>query len=373
MASSRIHDSAFPFQGVVVIARNSSFTYKGRAVDVKQVGRELGVHYVLEGSVRRAAIRLRITGQLIDAATGSHLWADRFDGEVTDIFELQDQVTERVVGAIAPAIEKAEIDRAKRKPTGSLDAYSLYLRGLAKFYEFSRHANDEALRLFKSAIDVDPDFATAHGRVALCYVSAKAFGWSSEPSDEIVEVKRFSQRAVALGKDDAMALSLSGWALAYGAGDLQSGSSLIDRALVMNSNLADSWHYGGRIKNWLGEREVALERFAHAVRLSPLDPLTAIAKAGTAHCYFYLGRYDEAMAWSALAFQDGANNQAVLRVKAASNALAGRTEEAHEAVALLRQVNPTLRISNLKEVLGPYRQEDLSQYQEAMRRAGLPE
>jgi len=361
------------FKALFVIARNSSFTYKGRAVDVKQVGRELGVRYVLEGSVRKAASRLRITGQLIDAATGSHLWADRFDGEVADIFELQDQVTERVVGAIAPAIEKAEIDRARRKPTDSLDAYSLYLQGLAKFYEFSRDANDEALRLFKSAIDVDPDFATAHGRVALCYVSAKAFGWSSEPSDEIVKVKRFSQRAVALGKDDAMALSLSGWALAYGAGDLQSGSSLIDRALVMNSNLADSWHYGGWIKNWLGEREIALERFAHAVRLSPLDPLTAIAKAGTAHCYFYLGRYDEAMAWSALAFEDGANNQAVLRIKAASNALAGRTEVAQEAVALLRQVNPTLRISNLKEVLGPYRQEDLSRYQEAMRLAGLPE
>ena len=159
------------FKALFVIARNSSFTYKGRAVDMKQVGRELGVRYVLEGSVRKAANRVRITGQLIDTATGAHLWADRFDGGLGDIFDLQDQVTESVVGAIAPAVEKAEIERAKRKPTESLDAYALYLRGLARFYQFAnRQANDEALRLFNSAIELDPDFASAYGRAAFCYV-----------------------------------------------------------------------------------------------------------------------------------------------------------------------------------------------------------
>ena len=159
------------FKVLFVIARNSSFTYKGKAVDVKQVGRELGVRYVLEGSVRKAANRVRITGQLVDTATGAHLWADRFDGGLGDIFDLQDQVTERVVGAIAPAVEKAEIERAKRKPTESLDAYTLYLRGLAKFYQFAgRQANEEALRLFNSAIELDPDFASAYGRAAFCYV-----------------------------------------------------------------------------------------------------------------------------------------------------------------------------------------------------------
>ena len=159
------------FKALFVIARNSSFTYKGRAVDVKQVGRELGVRYVLEGSVRKAANRVRITGQLVDTATGAHLWAERFDGGLGDIFDLQDQVTESVVGAIAPAVEKAEIERAKRKPTESLDAYALYLRGLARLYQFgNRQANDEALRLFNSAIELDPDFASAYGRAALCYV-----------------------------------------------------------------------------------------------------------------------------------------------------------------------------------------------------------
>ena len=199
------------FKALFVIARNSSFTYKGRAVDVKQVGRELGVRYVLEGSVRKAANRVRITGQLVDTATGAHLWADRFDGGLGDIFDLQDQVTESVVGAIAPAVEKAEIERAKRKPTESLDAYALYLRGLARFYQFAnRQANDEALRLFNSAIELDPDFASAYGRAASCYVIAKVNGWISDTANEIAEVTRLAQRAVELGKDDAIALAAGG-------------------------------------------------------------------------------------------------------------------------------------------------------------------
>src|SRR6202045_1151856 len=204
------------FKALFVIARNSSFTYKGRAVDVKQVGRELGVRYVLEGSVRKAANRVRITGQLVDTATGAHLWAERFDGGLGDIFDLQDQVTESVVGAIAPAVEKAEIERAKRKPTESLDAYTLYLRGLARLYQFgNRQANDEALRLFNSAIELDPDFAAAYGRAAFCYVIAKNNGWISDTANAIAEVKRLAQRGVGLGKDDAMALAAGGDALGF--------------------------------------------------------------------------------------------------------------------------------------------------------------
>src|SRR6202022_2986520 len=167
------------FKELFVIARNSSFVYKGRAVDVKQIGRELGVRYVLEGSVRKAAKRVRITGQLVDTATGAHLWADRFDGGLGDIFGLQDQVTESVVGAIAPAVEKAEIERAKRKPTESLDAYALYLRGVAGSYQFARQANAEALGFFNSAIELDPDFASAYGRAAACYGYARGNGWIS--------------------------------------------------------------------------------------------------------------------------------------------------------------------------------------------------
>ncbi len=362
------------FRQLFVIARNSSFTYKGRAVDVKQVGRELGVRYVLEGSVRKAANRVRITGQLVDTATGGHLWAERFDGGLGDIFDLQDQVTESVVGAIAPAVEKAEIERAKRKPTDSLDAYALYLRGLATFYQFaSRQVNDEALRLFNSAIELDPDFASAYGRAALCYAFAKGNGWFSDTANEIAEVTRLAQRAVELGKDDAFALAAGGYALAFVVRDLEVGAALIDRALGLNSNLAEAWFCGGWAKIWLGEPEPAIERFARAMRLSPLDPWVTRMRSGTAHAHFLLGRYDEAASWAAMALHDRPDWQTGLRIDAASNAMAGRPEQAHKAMARLRRLNPVLRVSTLKDLLGPWQREDLLRYEEGLRRAGLPE
>jgi TolB-like protein len=363
------------FRQLFVIARNSSFTYKGRAVDVKQVGRELGVRYVLEGSVRKAANQVRITGQLVDTATGAHLWAERFDGGLGDIFALQDQVTESVVGSIAPAVEKAEIERAKRKPTESLDAYALYLRGLAKFYQYgNRQANDEALRLFNSAIELDPDFASAYGRAATCNVAAKTNGWFSDTANEGAEVTRLARRAVELGKDDAFALAASGFALAYVVRDLGVGAALIDRALVLNSNLAGAWSFGGWVKIWLGEPEAAIERFARAMRLSPLDPFVPGMQAGTAYAHFFLGRYDEAASWAAMALQNNPDFQTGLRIEAASNAMAGRPEQAHKAAARLRQLNPSQRVSTLEDVRGPYRRaEDLSRYEEGLRQAGLPE
>ena len=363
------------FKALFVIARNSSFTYKDRTVDVKQVGRELGVRYVLEGSVRRAANRVRITGQLIDTATAAHLWADRFDGGLGDIFDLQDQVTESVVGAIAPAVEKAEIERAKRKPTASLDAYALYLRGLAKLYQFgNRQSNDEALRLFNGAIELDPDFASAYGRAAFCYVIAQINGWISDTATAIDEVTRLAQRAVELGRDDAIALAAGGNAFAFVVRDLAVGTGLIDRALVLNSNLAEAWNFGGWVKLWLGEPETAVERFARAMRLSPLDPWLMAMRAGTAYAHFFLGRDDEAASWAAMALQDNPDYVPGIRITAASNAMAGRTEQAHKAVARLRQLNPALRISSLKNVRGPYqRAEDISRYEEGLRKAGLPE
>src|SRR5712671_5663530 len=178
-----------------VIARDSSFAYKGRTADVKQVGRELGVRYVVEGGVRKAAQRVRITAQLIDASTGAHLWADHFDGGLEDIFDLQDQVTASVVGAIAPKLEQAEIERAKRKPTESLDAYDYFLRGMANFYQRSRKANDDALQLFYKAIEFDPDFATAYGMAAWCYAWRKISGWMTDPAQEVAEGARLAWRA----------------------------------------------------------------------------------------------------------------------------------------------------------------------------------
>ena len=180
------------FRQLFVIARNSSFVYKGRAVDVKQVSRDLGVRYVLEGSVRKAANRIRITAQLIDASTGTHLWAERFDGGLEDIFDLQDQVTARVVGEIAPKLEQAEIERAKRKPTESLDAYNYFLRGMASVNQWTRAANDEALRLFYKAIELDPEFASAYGMAAWCYIWRKLNGWVVDRAQETSEGARLA-------------------------------------------------------------------------------------------------------------------------------------------------------------------------------------
>ena len=341
---------------------------------MKQIGRELGVRYVLEGSVRKATNRVRITGQLVDTATGAHLWADRFDGGLGDIFDLQDKVTESVVGAIAPAVEKAEIERAKRKPTESLDAYAIYLRGLARLYQYgSRQANDEALRLFNSAIELDPDFASAYGRAAICYAFAKTNGWISITANELAEVKRLAQRAVELGKDDAIALAAAGWAFALVVRDLEVGAALIDRELVLNSNLAQAWNFGGWVKNWLVEPELAIERFARAMRLNPLDPSLVVMRSGTAYAHFHLDHYDEAASWAAMALQDNPDFQPGLRIAAACYAMAGRPEQTHEAIARLRQLNPVLRVSNVKDLVGHRRAEDLSRYEEGLRQAGLPE
>jgi len=245
----------------------------------------------------------------------------------------------------------------------------------ARFYQLaSRQANVEALRLFNSAIELDPDFASAYGRAASCYVAAKISGWITVTANEIAEVSRLAQRAVELGKDDAIALAAAGWALAHIVRDLELGAALIDRALVLNSNLVEAWHCGGWVKNWLGEPETAIQRFARGMRLSPLDPRVTGVRAGIAHAHFFLGHYDEAASWAAMALQDNPDYQPGLRIAAASNAMAARPEQAQKAVARLRQLYPALRVSTLKDMLGPYRRaEDLSRYEEGLRRAGLPE
>ena len=361
-----------------VIARNSSFTYKGRAVDVKQVGREMGVRYVLEGGVRKSADRVRITAQLIDASTGAHLWADRFDGSLEDIFELQDQVTASVVGAIAPRLEQAEVERAKRKPTESLDAYDYFLRGIASLHSWTKESNDEALRLFSKAIELDSDFASAYGMASWCYVRRKGSRWIIDRAQETAETARLARRAAELGWDDAVALAWGGFALAYVVHDVEVAAALIDRALQLNPNLAEAWHFSGWVKIYLGEPEVAIEHLAHAMRLSPLDPLTFVAQMAIAFAHFFAGRYDDASLWAekALALspprlREKAVYHPALLIAAASNALAGRLEEARNAAARSRQLNPTPHISNLKNQIPLRRPEDLARYTEGLRKAGL--
>src|SRR5262245_32890580 len=278
-----------------VIARNSSFTYKGRAVDVKQVGRELGVRYLLEGSVRKSANRIRIAGQLIDASSATHLWADRFEGAIEDVFDLQDRVTASVVGAISPRLQQAEIERVRRKPTESLDAYDLLLRGMGNFHKWTSEGNEEALRCYYKAIELDPDLSTAYAAAAMCFVRRKSFGWIIDREKEIAEARRLARRAVQSGKDDATVLYQAGFALALVANELDDGAALLDRALLINPNSAWGWFLGGYAKVFLGEPDRAIERFAQAIRLSPIDPALFLMQAGTAHANFLAGSYDGAL------------------------------------------------------------------------------
>lgn len=365
------------FRSLFVIARNSSFTYKGRAVDVKQVGRELGVRYVLEGSIRKAGNRLRITGQLIDASTGAHLWADRVDGSLEDVFYLQDEVATSVVGAIAPRVERAEIERVKRKPTESLDSYDYYLRGMASYHTppfANRASTTEALRLFSRAIDLDPEFAAAYAMAAYCYVMRKGSGNLADPVLESAEAARLAHRAIGLGPDDAHAISTGGFVLAFVCSDLDTAAALIDRAIALNPNLAAAWFYSGYVKLWLGAPDVSIEHFARAMRLSPVDPTMPRMLAATADAHFHAGRHDEAASWAGLALRDAPDHHNALRISAASNALSGQLERAGRSIARLRQVDPILRLSNLRWLQGPYRRpEDTARYEEALRKAGLPE
>ena len=360
-------------RGLFVIARNSSFVFKGKNVDIKQVGRELGVRYVLEGSVRKSAERLRIASQLIDTATGASLAANRFEGTLGDVFELQDRVTESVVGAIAPELERAEIVRAQRK-TDNLDAYDYFLRGMASYYQRTRNSTDEALRLWRHATELDPDFALAYAMAAMGHFLRKSHGWFTDLPDESAQAARLARRAVRCGKDDAAVLGFAGLALAHVSGELDEGAASAERAVSLNPNLASTQLANGWIKNWLGEPEAAIAHFAHAMRLSPLDPSLVIMQNGTAHAYFFAGRNDEASAWADIALGTNREGLSPLRIGAASNALAGRLEKANRLVMKLHQLYPTVRLSNFQSELGPYRlPEYVAKYRDALRKAGLRE
>jgi TolB-like protein/Tfp pilus assembly protein PilF len=361
------------FRHLFVIARNSSFTYKGRAVDVKLVGRELGVRYVLEGSVRKSGNRVRISGQLIDAATGAHLWADRFEGTLDDIFELQDHVTASVVGAISPRLEEAEIERAQRKPTESLDAYDYFLRGMAAFHQWTREGSTEALSNFYHAIEIDPKFASAYGMAARCYPQRKTSGWVMDAVGEAAEAERLARRAAALGRDDATALSTAGFTLAYIGRGLDEGDTLIDRALQLNPNLAWAWLCSGWVKVWLGKPELALEQLARSMRLSPHDPQLFRMQTAIAYAHFSMGQFSEALSWAEKAFLERPDQVSAVRILAASSAIVGQQDRAMQALERLRELDPTLRLSNLKNVLPLRRPEILNSLTEGLRKAGLPE
>jgi adenylate cyclase len=361
------------YPSLFVIARNSSFTYKGQAVDVKRIGRELGVRYVLEGSVRKVRDRVRVTGQLIDASTGAHLWADRFEGGLEDIFDLQDDITLRVVGAIAPKLEQAEIVRAMRKPTESLDGYDYYLRAMSNFHKGGREDISEALRLFRKAIEFDDKFSSANGMAAWCYARRKMNGWADEGSSEGLEAERLAGRAVKCGNDDAVALASSGIAIGYMFTDFDRAVSLLDRAQALNPNLAMAWHLGGWIRCFNGQQDLAVEHLERAVRLSPVDPQRPGMLAAIAAAHFSAGRFDAASSLSKTAMLEQSNNFIAALVAAAANAMAGNLDVATHAMERVCELDPNFRLHKVKYRLPNRQPETIALWEDALRRAGLPE
>lgn len=358
-------------RGFFVIARNSSFTYKGRSVDVKDVSRELGVRYILEGSIRLSGNRMRVTGQLIEGVTGRHLWADRFDSVSTDPFELQDRLVERVVGAIAPQLEEAEIERARRESTTNLDAYDLYLRGLASWNRWTRDDNAKALEFFDSAVEKDAEFAPAYGLAASCYQFAKANGWPMD-FDE-AEISRITERAIAVGNNDAVALCWAGHVRAFFFKEVDRALLLIGRALDLDANLAAAWQRSGWVRGYAGDPEGAIDSLNRAMRLNPLDPRVFLSQSAMAFAHFIAGRDQEAADWAAMALRTKPRWMPALRVAMAANAMLGRGEEAKNALRAYREVDPDVSIRKISQHYPLQREQDKQRLVQALSKAGVRE
>jgi len=319
-----------------VIARNSSFTYKGQAVDVKQVGRELGVRYVLEGSVRKTGNRVRITGQLIDAASGAHLWADRFDGSLDDIFELQEKVASSVAGVIEPALQAAEAARLVNQPTTDLTAYDLYLRAYAVAIS-SASRFPEALALMSQAIARDPNYGPALGYAAVCHFRAVWDNWSKDPEADTRKAIDFARRALAFARDDPGTIIHAASVLAYFGEDIGSMIALVDRALTLNPSFARGWYISGALRIWAGDLEAGIERIEAALRLSP-HTRVGYANALIGSAYVLGGRFAEALPKLLLATQEDVTSP-LFRLLAVCYAHMGRLDEAREIVARMRSLN----------------------------------
>jgi adenylate cyclase len=355
------------FKSLFVIARNSSFAYKGRAVDIKQVGRELGVRYVLEGSVRKAAGKVRIIGQLIDATTGAHLWADRFEGDLSDVFALQDRMTESVVSAIAPKMFQTEIDLAVRRPN-NLSAYDLCLRAFPPFYSWTRGGTVEALRLVSRALEIDPRYGLAATLAGDCHFLNVGEGWAADPNSEIAEGFRLLRLAISIDGNDALALSILGCQTALFSGDFDTAREMVDRAVALNPNSLRAWEQRGFTYVLAGQPEEAIRSFERVIRLSPFDPSLFLTFTGMGMAFIGLCRFDEAVAAAKKAVRRNPPYAVTYRCLAIALAHLGREAEAREAAAGLLELDPDFRISEWTagRRLGQI-------YIDGLRKAGLPE
>ena len=330
-----------------VIARNSSFVYKGKAVDVRQVGRELGVRYVLEGSVRKAGDRVRITAQLLEAETGAHLWADRYEGKLEDVFDLQDQITEKVVGVVEPSVRQSEIERSRRKRPENLDAYDLYLRALPHMASVMPAQARIAAGFLKDALKLDPNYATAHAFIAWCHEICFMRGGFDE-ADKIAGL-RHARTAIASGTDDATTLAVAALVIAILSKDYKTALSAIERALSLNPSSATALYWGAIIHACSGNSAAATSYANRALRLSPFDPVAFAGHGALGHVAFREARYDEAGSCYAKAVQASPRFSLYYFLHAAALALAGRAEEARPIVGQLLELDPGVRVSEVSE------------------------
>lgn len=355
----------------LVIARSSTFTYKGRTVDVKQVGRELGVRYVLEGSVRKSGNRVRITAQLIEAETGLQAWSDRFDGVIDDIFELQDRITGSIVGAIEPRMSSAELERIKRQRTGSQTAYDCFLRAHAHFYTETPEAALETQRLLNLAIESDPAFAPPYALAAENLLYAISQTWSSDWERDLAEADRLARAGLEQGPDDPMVLAAGGHVIAYTACDFDASGALIERAMALNPNSAIVCTYSGFERIYAGDPVRSLEFFTRALRLSPLDLRRHTCHSGMAISLVMLGRPEEAIEWGRKAMGSGTTWVQGLRGLAAALANTGRIDEARDTWARHEAMAPGYRVGWVRARMRNCPELDL--YIEGLLKSGMPE
>ena len=360
------------FKSLFVIARNSSFTYRGKAVDIKQVGRELGVRYVLEGSVRKSADKVRINGQLIDSTTGAHLWADRFEGKLKDVFELQDQITTNVVGELITNVEVAEIERARRKPSTSLDAYDCYWKGLAEYWKISQPGSDDALAYFLKAIDFDENFASAYGFAATTYAVRWQNRWMVNVAQERAEAVRLARRAIELGQSDEVALSRGGFVLAAIAGELDFGAECARRSLMMNPNYAIGWLHSAWISLYSGDHQTVRANVGQFERLSPRAPTLFQGKLAAAFAHVFEGHYKEAAYLAEQLTHELPSLGSAWRVLAMSRALAGDVALANIATKKMLELDPSLRVPAMASTMPLRRAVDVERLKEGYLLAGFP-
>ncbi|HME25012.1 MAG TPA: winged helix-turn-helix domain-containing protein [Acetobacteraceae bacterium] len=362
-----------------VVSRHSTFAYKGNSPDIRQVGRELEVRYVLEGSVRKTSQRMRITGQLIEAANGVHLWADRFDVPVADIFEVQDQITASVIGAIEPKLQQAEIERARRKPADNLQAYDLVLRSRFTFSQATRDALEESCRLLERAIELDPNSPLALAWLARTQYSMDAQNFRFPTAAEVDRYVRMAQRAVGLVRDDPEVLVVASIVIGQPGGELTEATALVDRALALNPNSAEAWAMSGMLQAYVGNADTALAHLDRSVQLCPMNLWVNWHHTAFARAHFAAGHYEEVLVWLERGLRRFPDHVVVLKEKAAALGLLGRVDEARQVVQHLRALVPDLTISRLRDV-GAILYKHAAETSalgnallEGLRRAGLPE